>query len=153
MLLIAVAAIACWSALSQLPALFAENPEIQDPGPGGWIAYATIAVQPLAAAAALVWSIQGRMRSALSALAAVSLISWLSYLPSLALHGLDLQGGLADLFVLFYVFLAPLLAFAVLGLAWRSRRLELATVLAAVPTLVGVLAVAAFALGVAVYGF
>lgn len=49
--------------------------------------------------------------------------------------------------------LAPLIAAAVVVLALSGKRPALATLLAVLPTLLGVAATIAFGIGVAIYGF
>lgn len=87
-------------------------------------------------------------------MAALILLTWVSYLPSVALHSLDIRGSLAVILIFtFQIIVAPLLALAIIWLAVRGERLKLATALAIMPTLVAVLSVVAFGVGVALYGF
>ena len=84
----------------------------------------------------------------------VILVGWISYLPSIQLHGLELQGdGAGGLFSFALLILPPILVLAIAALALTGKRLTLATVLAAVPTLISILSVVAFGIGVAIYGF
>ncbi len=101
-----------------LPILLGDTSEIPGPGLGGWIITAKIALQPVFALLALVFAANGKIRHALVAMAAVVAINWLSYMPSVALHGLELQGdGAGGLITLFEIVLAPLMAIAVVVLA------------------------------------
>ena len=63
------------------------------PGLGGAIIIAKIALQPLLALAALFFLIRGHLTYALLAMAFIILMTWLNYLPSVAIHGLELQGS------------------------------------------------------------
>jgi len=152
--LIAAALIETLGAANELPILFGDTSEVPGPGLGGWIITAKLAFTPIAAIAALVFALTGRIRNALAAMAVVILLTWLSYLPSVAIHGLDFEGSFAVVLqMMFQIGLAPFIAATVAALAVRNQRLPFATALAALPTLVSVLSIAAFAIGVAIYGF
>jgi hypothetical protein len=152
--LIAAALIETLGAVNDLPILFVDTSEVPGSGLGGWIITAKLALTPVAAIAALVFALKGRMRHALVAMAAVIVLTWLSYLPSVAIHGLDFEGSLAVVLqMMFQIGLAPFIAATVAALAVRDQRLPFATFLAVLPTLVSVLSIAAFAIGVAIYGF
>ena len=87
-------------------------------------------------------------------MALIILMTWLNYLPSVALHGLELQGSPAVVLLLvFQIIVAPVLALAIAGLVLTGKQLTLATLLAVLPTLVGIASVIAFGIGVAIYGF
>ena len=87
-------------------------------------------------------------------MAVVILVGWISYLPSVQLHGLEmLADGAGGLLTFAMIILPPILVLAIAGLALTGKRLTLATLLATLPTLVGILSVVAFGIGVAVYGF
>ena len=61
--------------------------------------------------------------------------------------------ALVRLFTVALVILPPILVLAIAALALTGKRLTLATVLALLPTLIGILSVVAFGIGVAIYGF
>lgn len=152
--LIAAALVELLGAINDLPILFGDTSEIPGPGIGGAIIAAKIALKPFAAIAALFFAATGRIRHALIAMAIIILLTWLSYLPSVAIHGLDFEGSAAVvLHMLFQIMLAPFLAAQVGALALIDRRIAFATALAVLPTLISILGVAAFAIGVAIYGF
>lgn len=152
--LIVAAGIELFGAVRDWPILAGDLNEIPGPGLGGWIITAKIAVQPILAALALAFAIKGRLPAALLAFAAMIAMTWLSYLPSVAIHGLEFKGdGAGGLFTLFQIILAPLIALIVAVFAIRRERIEVATALAIAPTIIGVLAIAAFGIGVAIYGF
>lgn len=152
--LIAAAFIETLGAVNDIPILFGDTSEVPGPGLGGWIITAKLALGPIAAIAALVFALSGRIRPALAALAAVILLMWLSYLPSVAIHGLDFEGSAAVVLqMMFQIGLAPFIAATVAALAARNQRLAFATALAVLPTLVSVLSIAAFAISVGIYGF
>ena len=148
--------------LGGLPILAGNLQEIPGPGLGGAIIIATIIVRPVAAIAALFLLIRGKVAPALIAMAIIILAGWFSYLPSVQLHGLDLGGSLQEVTpgsatvtvaMFFKLIIAPVIALAIVGLALTGRHLTLATVLAVLPTLIDVLGVVTFGIGVAIYGF
>jgi hypothetical protein len=124
-------------------------------GLAGRISASTFALQPILALAAIVLAIKSRVREALLVFSGMIALAWLAYLPPIAGHGLDLEGGPDVVYVVFgpQIILAPLLALAIAVLAVRNRRLGLATILAVLPTPVGVLWMVAVGIGIAIYGF
>lgn len=151
--LIAAALVETLGSLRDVPVLFGDH-EIPGNDAGGLVIQAAIVLSAVSAIAALIFAISGRIRSALVAMAVGILATWISYLPSVALHGLDTGGSVAGmLFTTLQIILAPFVAGLVIALAVRHHRLPLATILAVLPTVLGVLAVVAFAIGVSVYGF
>jgi hypothetical protein len=125
------------------------------PGLGGAIIIAKFIIHPITAGAALFFTIRGKIPYALVAMAFVILMSWLSFLPSIQLHGLNLEDGdaIATMLLVCKIILAPVLALVIAALALTKTWLTLATVLAILPTLAQVLAVIAFGISVAIYGF
>ena len=106
------------------------------------------------AAVALFFLVRGNLPGALVSIAIVILVGWVSYLPSIQLHGLELQGdGVGGLFTAALIILPPILVLAIAALALAGSHLKLATILAVLPTLISILSVVAFGIGVAVYGF
>ena len=113
-----------------------------------------LALAPVIAGAALYFAIRRKLPHAIVALATLMLVNWLTELPSIAIHGMEMKdGGIYSLVIAAQRFLYPLLAVAAMALALRNERLMTATVLTAIPTIVQWLGVAAFAVGVAIYGF
>lgn len=154
LLLLIAAIIELMSGLGDLPILLGDLSQIPGPGLGGAIIIAKIALQPVLALAALFFIIRGHLTYALLAMAFIILMTWLSFLPSVQLHGLELEGSpIVVLPMGFQLILAPFLVVAIAGLALTGRQLTLATLLAVLPTFVGVFGVIAFAIGVAIYGF
>lgn len=162
LLLLIAAMIEFLGGLGSLPILFGDLNEAPGPGLGGQIIIATIVLRPIAAAAALFFLIRGKLAPALIAMAIVILSSWFSYLPSVQLHGLDLSANLVEVTLggamvtaglFFQLIIAPVIALAVAGLALTGKQITLATLLAALPTFIGVLGVVAFGISVAIYGF
>ena len=98
-----------------MPAISTKSP---DPGLGGKIIIATIILRPIAAAAALFFLVRGNLPGALVSMAVVILVGWISYLPSVQLHGLEMQGdGAGGLFTFAMMILPPILVLAISG--WR----------------------------------
>jgi hypothetical protein len=154
LLLLIAAVIEFLEALSDLPILAGDLSEIPGPGLSGAIITGTIILHPIAAAAALFFILRGKLTWALVSTAVVILLAWLSFMPSIALHGLDFQAdGVAGVYTFTQIILPPILVLAIVGMALTGTRLTLATLLAVVPTLIRILSVIAFAIGVAIYGF
>ncbi len=154
LLLLIAAMIELLGGLGALPILAGDLNEVPGPGLGGQIVLATIILRPIAAVAALFFLVRGRLPEALVSMAVVILIGWISYLPSVQLHGLEMEGdGAGGVFTFAMMILPPILVLAIAALALTGTRLKLATLLAILPTLIGILAVVAFGIGVAIYGF
>jgi len=154
LLLLIVASIELMGGIGALPILAGNLDEIPGPGLGGKIILATIILRPIAAAVALFFLVRGNLPGALVSIALVILVGWISYLPSIQLHGLELQGdGAGGLFTVALTILPPILVLAISALALTNTRLKLATLLATLPTLISILSVVAFGIGVAIYGF
>ncbi|MEO8422269.1 MAG: hypothetical protein ABI457_13855 [Hyphomicrobium sp.] len=154
LLLLIVALIEFMGGLGSLPILAGNLDEVPGPGLGGNIIVATIILRPIAAAAALFFLVRGNLPGALVSMAVVILVGWISYLPSVQLHGLEMEAdGAGGLLTFALIILPPILVLAITGLALTGKRLTLATLLAILPTLVGILSVIAFGIGVAIYGF
>jgi hypothetical protein len=162
LLLLIAASIEFLGGRSGLPILAGDLSEVLGPGLGGAIIIATIILRPIAAGAALFFLVRGHLTWALVSMAVVILLGWITYLPSIQLHGLDLSGNLVEVTLgsamvtaglFFQLIIAPAVALAVAGLALTGKQMTLATLLAVLPTLMGVLGVVAFGISVAIYGF
>ncbi len=152
-LLIIVAVVEAFDALSSVSILFGDMSEIPGPGFGGFLIKAHIATHLPLALAALICAIIGRVRYAIIALGAVVAMTWLNYMPSVVLHGLEFSSGFAALQTTAQIVAFPLMAACAIALAARNRRLGVATALVGIPTLVNVFGIIAFAIGVSLYGF
>lgn len=128
-----------------------EDPTIPGPSLGGLVISAVIVLRPLIALAGLVFAARGQTALAIIAIASVSLLSWVSYLPSVVIHWGS--GELWNVEAAVMLVILPALALMAVVMAARGRRLVLAAILATLPTIVNILAVVAFAIGVAIYGF
>jgi hypothetical protein len=154
LLLLIVAIFEFMGGLGTLPILAGNLDEVPGPGLGGAIIIATIILRPIAAAAVLFFLVCGNLPGALVSVAIVILVGWVSYLPSVQLHGLEMQGdGAAGLLTFALIILPPILVLAITGLALMGKHLTLATLFAILPTLISILSVVAFGIGVAIYGF
>jgi hypothetical protein len=92
------------------------------------------------------------VRYAIIALGAVAAMTRLNYMPSVVLHGLELNGvGAFETPVRIIAF--PLMAACGTALAARNQRLGLATALVTVPTFYSLIGLVIFAIGVSIYGF
>lgn len=98
---------------------------------------------------AVVWAV----RIAIIALALYNLWDFLDWLPSFSLQDMaKATFHFLQNFVFTYI-INPLASLAAIALAVMNRRLKLAALLAAVPTIHFWLNVLAFGIGVAIYGF
>jgi len=153
LLLLVTAAIETMSGLSNSTILFADIPDIPGPGLGGLLIKISLALHPLFAAAALIFISTGWVYHAVVALALVLVIEWMNILPSVRLDDLALSDP-GSLFTVIYVLALPVLAIA--ATLMISRHPDTAgapAVLLAIPTLASIAGVAAFAIGVMIYGF
>jgi hypothetical protein len=151
--LIIVAIVETFDALSSVSIVFGDMSEIPGPGLGGFLIKAHIAAHLPLALAALVFAATGRVRYAIIALGAVVAMTWLNYMPSVVLHGLEFSSGFVALQTTAQIIAFPLMAACAIALAARDRRLGVATALVGIPTLFNVLGIIAFAIGVSLYGF
>jgi hypothetical protein len=152
--LLGVAIFELITSLSGLAVLFGEDTDVPGMTPAGLAIGATILLIPLFAIAALVLAWKGQTARAIMAVAGVVLLKWASYLPSLALNWADFPGGgVTGGFEVAQIVLFPLLALAAIVLAWRNERFGLAAGLVAIPTIVDIIGIAAFAVAVIMYGF
>jgi hypothetical protein len=87
------------------------------------------------------------------ALGAVMLIAWANELSSIAIHGLQLPRGYLGVVHFAQAIIYPVIALAAIWLAARDRLLGLAFALVALPTVEFWIGVAAFTIGVMMYGF
>ena len=152
--MIALAAVATLTALSDLPGVF------QDYGHTTPLLIfaqraisARLVLAPFIAGAALLLAVTGRLRHTIVALATLSLLTWITELPSVAIHGLELSASGPGLFLFGTRFIYPLIAVAAILLALRNERLPLAAALVSLPTILAWLTVVIFTIGIMIYGF
>jgi hypothetical protein len=153
-LLLIVAALAeLVDSASSLPVLFMDHAQIPGPGIGSALILITIALKPPLAIAAISGALIKRMRFAVCALASIGLCSWLFYLPSMKLADLSTPLSWAGaLFLADTELVLPVsLAAIVLGLA--TTRLNLAILLACLPTAIRLAGLIAFIVAVGIHGF
>jgi hypothetical protein len=138
-----------------LPAVVVNWTETSTAGLGGWIIRVYIALRPVLALAALVYLSKGWPQPALYCLASIALLEWANMMPSVALHGLQIQEGDAvwRIAFIFEIFIKPAVAVATAVLAALRSKPIVASLLAAAPTIFGWIGVIAFAAFVAVHGF
>lgn len=142
------------TSVTALAFLFNDDPNIPGQSLEGLAIAATIALSPVLAIVAFVCALRGRITGAIMAIAGLALLDWLSYVPSVASHWSEFPDpGFVGVIEIVQIVVLPLLAASAIVLAWRGERLRLATGLALLPTLVFILGVFAFGIGVAIYGF
>ena len=113
-----------------------------------------LALDPLVAAAALMFAVTARLREATLALAAFILLDWLlDDLWSIPIHGLELSLDYGGLVVFAHHFVFPAVAIAGGALALKERRPVLAALLVCFPTLFDLAGIIAFAVSIMLYGF
>jgi hypothetical protein len=153
-LLLIVAALAeLVDSASSLPVLFLDHSQIPGPGIGGVLMLATIALKPPLAIAAIGGALIKRMRIAVCALAAVGVCTWLYYLPSMRLSDLAAPFNSTGLLFLADTQLVLPIAIAAIVLALRTAWLNLAIVLACLPTGIRLAGLIAFVVAVSIHGF
>ena len=150
-----VAAFQLIEALSSAPAIFADYHHITT-----YLRFAQalvsvkLALDPLVAAAALMFAVRGRLRNAILALAAFILLGWLlDDLWSFPIHGLELSLDFGGFVVFVHHFVFPAAAIVGAALALKDRRLSFATLLACFPTLFDLAGIAMFTVSIMLYGF
>ena len=113
-----------------------------------------LALAPLAAGAALVLAVLGRVRHAILALAALLLLTWLlDDVWSIPIHGLEFSADYGGMVVFVHHAVFPALAIAGAALALKDRRLALAGLLVCLPTLFNLAGIALFTIMIMMYGF
>ena len=153
-LLLIVAALAeLVDSASSLPALFMDHSQIPGPGIGGALILTTIALKPPLAIAAIGGALIKRMRFAVCALAAIGVCTWLYFLPSMTLSNLDDGFSWTSLQVLADTELVLPIAIGAIVLALRTTWLNLAIVLACLPTAIRIAGLIAFTVSVSIHGF
>lgn len=153
-LLLIVAALAeLVDSASSLPVLFMDHTQIPGPGLGGVLILAAIALKPPLAIAAIGAALIKRMRFAACALAAIGICTWLFYLPSMKLSDLAVPISWTGLQFLADTQLVLPIALAAIVLALRTAWLNLAIVLACLPTAIRLAGLIAFMVAVSIHGF
>jgi hypothetical protein len=147
--LLAAAAVQFLSSLPDVLVFFGDTSQL-----AGGLVTAKIALAPALAFAALFFAMRGPFACALLALATLILLTWASFLPAFRLQPPNLENGTFELaFAVYQLVLTPLIAAVVVVLALSGKRPVIATLLAVLPTLMGVLAVIAFGVDVMIHGF
>ena len=152
---IILAIIKTLSSLSGLAGGVAAFSEYAGNGFAQWLLFAGVVIFPILAIVALICAFKGDLRHAIIALAAIVIVVFLTdSFPSLFIHGLELGGSATvTLFYLAQVVVFPLLAVVASVLARRNEKLVLATIFVSLSPVTNFLALIAFAIGVAIYGF
>jgi hypothetical protein len=151
---IAAAIVELLSGVFDIAVLVEHGLEVSRAGLAGLLVTAEIALRPTLATAAVAFALTGRLTAGIAALAGIVLATWLSYLPSVAHEFAEFPGtGLAGLTIFAQAAAYPLLALAAVVLSLHGAWPGLAAILVAVPTLLSVLAVVAFGIGVGIFGF
>lgn len=120
-------------------------------GMGAWLVAAAGGLQTLAAIAAFVTAARRDLGGATLALAGSTMLGWVSTLPSTVEQGLDFGGN--DRIAAIYFVLSPAIAIVAAALTRGNRFPLVAAFVVTAPTFAGILAVIAFAIIIAMYGF
>ena len=153
-LLLIVAALAeLVDSASSVPALFMDHTDIPGPGIAGAIVLTAIALKPPLAIAAIGGALIKRMRFAVCALSSIGICSWLFYLPSMKLSDFSAPFSGAGVLLLADTELVLPVSIAAIVLALATTRLNLAIVLACLPTAIRLAGLIAFMIAVGIHGF
>jgi hypothetical protein len=153
-LLIVIAVVEGLEGLFKIPLLFAGDPDVPGKGWGGWAVSTELALTLPFALAALFFLLKGDVRRGIGFIAGIALLRWISLLPSVVNHPASFPGsGFPGLVQVLQIMVFPLLMLMVIALACKNQRLTLAGSLASLPAVTNWLGIAAFAVGVAIYGF
>jgi hypothetical protein len=113
-----------------------------------------LALAPVIAGAALIFSALGNIRRAILALAALALLTWaLDDVWSIPMNGLEVSLDYGGMVVFLHHFVFPAVALAGAALALKDRQPALAGLLVSVPTIVNLAGVVAFTVAIMIYGF
>jgi len=148
--LIVIAIVEGLLGLGKIPLLLAGDAEVPGKGWGGWAVTSELALTLPFALIALFFLVKSDIRRAIPFVAGIGLLGWISMLPSLA----DFPGK--DFFAIYQVFrtmVLPLLMLMAIALCWKNERLTLAGLIAGIPSVLELLGIVIFAIGVAIYGF
>ena len=152
-LLIVAASMELYSAAPYLFVLTGDDSVLGE-GLNSVILAGQIITRPVLALAALVFSVKKQFLSALYAFAATIFMTWLKDLQLVTGEDLHITGTVTEnAVVVFQVYIAPAIAVAVAILARQRKWLTLAALLAVAPTLLLMIGVIGFTIGVAIYGF
>jgi hypothetical protein len=153
-LLIVLAAIEGLEGLFKFLLFIARDPEIFGKGWGSYAVGTELALTLPFALLALFFLAKGNVRGGLCFVAGIALLRWISLLPSVVNHPASFPGsGFPALLQVAQIMIFPLLMLMVIALAWKNERLTLAGILVGLPAVTEWLGVAAFAIGVMIYGF
>jgi hypothetical protein len=132
--------------------LFMNHERIPSPGITGAVILASIALKPPLALAAIGGALAKRMRLAACALAATGICTWLLYLPSMMLTDLGAPFNGTGLLFLADTELVLPIAIAAVALILFTARLNLAIVLACLPTAIRLAGLIAFTGAAIIHG-
>jgi hypothetical protein len=153
-LLIVIAAVEGLEGLFKLPLVIERDPVIFGKGWGSYAVGAELVLTLPFALVALFFLIRGDFRRGIGFIAGIALLRWISLLPSVVNHPASFPGsGVPGLVQVLQTMVFPLLMLMVIALACKNERLTLAGILASLPAVTNWLGIAAFAVGVAIYGF
>jgi hypothetical protein len=137
-----------FSGLADVPVLFGDTSKIDG------LRMMVIALHPAAGIVAFACALADRLRYGIAAIGVLALAQWVSDLPSTIRDGFTLS---ADIFANGHAIIAtfgrPIIGAGALAAAWSNRHLTAATIAIMLPTIVAAAGIAAFAIGVFLYGF
>lgn len=137
-----------FSGLADVPVLFGDTSKI------GELTLLVTALHPIAGVVAFVGAAADRLRYGIAAIGILALSQWASDLPSTIRDGVTLNADIfANAHVMVATFGLPLIGAGAITAAWRNRHLTAATIGIMLPTIVSAAGIAAFAIGVFLYGF
>jgi len=122
--------------------------------PGDPVLLATAALHPILGFAAVGFALAKKLRLGIATLAVLALAQWASDAPPIISDGVTFSASAflnAD--AIFRSFIQPVIGCGAIAAAWFNRHLTAATLAVTLPTLANVAGIAAFAIGVIMYGF
>jgi hypothetical protein len=135
-----------FSGLADVPVLFGDTSKIDG--------LTMTVLHPLAGLVAFACAVANRLRYGIAAIGILALSQWTSDLPSTIRDGFTLsRDAFANGYAIIATFGLPVIGAGALAAAWSNRHLTAATIAIMLPTLVTAAGIAAFAIGVFLYGF
>jgi hypothetical protein len=137
-----------FSGLPDVPVLFGDTSTIDG------LRMMVIALHPAAGIVAFACVLAGRLRYGITAIGILALSQWMSDLPSTIRDGFILSRDIfANAHAIIATFGLPVIGAGAIAAAWWNRHLTAATIAVMLPTIIAAAGIAAFAIGVFLYGF
>lgn len=140
--------------LSDLSVFSGDIARIPGTDPEGLMMLTATVLHPVLGFAAVAFALMKRLRLGIAALAVLALAQWVSDVPSIMREGFELTGSaFLNAEGILRTFVQPVIGVGAMAAAWFNRHLTAATLAVILPTLANAAGIAAFAIGVMMYGF